>query len=248
MKKTFIFVFTLGLVLTACFTNDSLNKSKSIESLMEEGVSLRNYYDKLCTNILDAIKYPEPWTKEASESFVISDEAIHSMSTCGLLETLLEYPINKMGPWCVICSNSNLPGVTMYNDALLTNNVAVELFARDDLFSVLASRYLIIIKEKKEHSGQIAYFEMLAASDMCMSVLDAREKIMLMEMALEKMGNKKDYVVETRHIMAAILRACNYYPFLKDVGTSWEEFTNGYHICQTDVVEKHAKQFLNDKK
>ncbi|MDR2920376.1 MAG: hypothetical protein LBV72_13560 [Tannerella sp.] len=56
---------------------------------------------------------------------VISDETIHAMSTCGLLETWWDYPPRLSGPWCSYCSNSKLHGVSGFNNSLRADAVAV---------------------------------------------------------------------------------------------------------------------------
>jgi len=244
MKKSVYFILIILLILSGCFN--------SFEAFLEEWDELRTY-QSVCPSVTDAFKFPENWTKEDLDNFAnLPEETIYSMSTCGLLKTLLEHPTNRLlGPWCAYCSNSGLPGVAMFNNDLMANKVAVELFERNDCFSILASNYLTIIKEKKEHSGQIAYCEMLLASDMCMAALKEREKIQLMAMALEKVKYKSEsiHVNETFHIIVAIMRSCNYTPFLNEFGTEWREGLQGYSICfvSENEILIYAKQFLNEK-
>jgi hypothetical protein len=81
-----------------------------------------------------------------------------------------------VGPWNSISSDSNYPGYTNFNNALQANKVAVELFTRVDCFSVLASKYMNIIKKKKETSGLTEYLEMLMASNMSVEKFNEKEK------------------------------------------------------------------------
>ena len=247
MRKLKIFVTVL--IFTACSGDSALDRDDSFHFFLEEW-NLSKTYESGCPSVMDAIKYPEYMSESELTNFVIEDETIRSMSTCGLLETLLDHPYNRLlGPWCTICSNNNLPGITMFNSSIMENPIAIELFKREDCFSALTYKYLLVIKEKKEHRGQIAYLEMLLASDLCMLVLTESAKIQLVAMALEKAKNKSELIRtgETNHIMAVIMRDLKYTPFLDEVGTEWVEWTFGYVICQTDVVEKYAKEFLKTK-
>ncbi|MDR2910337.1 MAG: hypothetical protein LBV47_03085 [Bacteroidales bacterium] len=270
MKKFFYLILVVQLLTIACNNtpNDDLiddltnNSSDAFEAFIEQQEAIINSYENICPPVTDAIDYPEPWTVDIAKTFVIPDETINSMSTCGLLATLLEHPENGMfRPWCTYCSNSELPGVTMLNDELRENKVAVELFKRDDYFSVLASKYLTIIEKKEYYYGQTEYFEMLLASDMCMSMLNENEKIQLMVMALKKATSKSESigVNETCHIMVAVMQSCNYILFKKDVGTKLRETSMGYSMdisddimylglnSHSDIIVKYAKKFLNEK-
>ena len=250
MKKSVCFVLIIQLMFTACMNNSS-DASGSFDAFLEKWDELSSY-PNVCTSVADAFIFPENWTREDLDNFANLPDAIFcSMSTCGLLKTLLEHPTNRMtGPWCFYCNSNDLPGVTMFNNKLRSDKVVVELFERDDCFSVLASKYLTIIKEKKEIDFQIRYFEMLLASDMCMTALNEKEKIMLMAMAmaLGKKGYDTDFLSSTPYIMIAIMRACNYTPFINEVSSNLVECTWGYcNINEYDIL-KYAERFLNEKK
>jgi len=150
------------------------------------------------------------------------------------------------------CNSSALPGVTMFNNSLSMNKAAVELFKRDECVSVLASKYLTVIKQKEE-TDRTEYFEILLSSDMCMKALNEREKILFMAMALERTKNKSKsiQIKGTLHIIVAIMKSCNYTPFLNEFGTEWIGGTWGYEICNNlyeNKIIEYAKQFLNEKK
>lgn len=183
---------------------------------------------------------------------------IADTSTADLLETLA-FGGDDYTVWCMICSDLYLPGVTRFNDKLRTDELAIALFDRSDCFSVLESKYRIIVAEKQEHSLHTAYFEMLLASDICMSVLNKKEKIRLMELALEKTAYEKVQVREACHIMIAVMQSCNYAPFVEEIQPQLRETLNGYTLSAPDdpvqvigldteaadrIIAK-ARQFLN---
>jgi hypothetical protein len=224
-----------------------------------------NVYDAfwdLCAQ--DAAQYPKPWTAEAKETFVIADKTLRSMSSCGLLETYYTCPDRTVGPWCSICSNTNVPGVTMFNEEIENDKVVLELFKRDDCLLTLYSKFQTIINRRsgkgKGRYGKDACLEMLLASDLCMSVLnDKADQRTLMQMALEMIESDATHIRAVRHIMVAIMKKCNYTPFLEEAAkdhptyimdvympglTEWME---GYTICgYTDIVEKYAIEFLDE--
>jgi len=246
MKKSFYLLLMSQLFFSACFSNLS-DKSDSFDVFIDEWDMLKPH-QVVCSSIKDAFIFPVNWTGEDLDNFsALPIEYFHSMSTCGLLETLFEHPTNRMtGAWCVHCSNSDLPGITMFNNRLDSNNVAVELFKRSDCFSVLASKYLSIIKEKRKSDFQIQFFEMLLASDMCMKTLDETEKVLLMAMTLERKVDE-GMLSSTRYIMIAIMKSCNYNHFLNDVGEKLVEYTWGYRNINEFEILKYSKQFLKEK-
>ncbi|MDR1919856.1 MAG: hypothetical protein LBQ65_09460, partial [Tannerellaceae bacterium] len=119
------------------------------------------------------------------------------------------------------------------------------------------AKYQSVIEQKAEQSGWQACFEMLLASDICLSILNDEYRIQFLRMALEMADREKTHLVETRHIMLAIMKADNYTPFLTEAEKYYEfgdtqrsglsEWLRGYDVCGFDVVEKYAKQFINEK-
>ena len=211
-------------------------------------------YQSVCTSVTDAFdEYPSMYRYDY---FAIPDEVVLPMSTCGLLETLLTHPVNRVwGPWNPPFEFANSifhPGVDFFNDSLNVNNVAVELFKRDDCFSVMASKYLDIIKGKTTTSGVTGYLDLLFASNMCMSAFNEKEKILSVAMALERSRQYQPgyiHILEPCHILAVTMRSCNYTPFLKEFGYTWSQGRNGYDFWGLeDNIITHAKQFLKEKK
>ena len=243
-KLMYLVLIMQMLFFTACSKNNSLD----FETYLEKWDLV--IYQNVCTSITDAIKLPENWNKEDLDNFAnLPAETFYSMSTCGLLETLLDHPTNRMnGPWCMTCSDSNLPGVTMFNDKLRTDKVAIEFFGRNDCFSVLASKYLLIIGDKRELDAQIQYFEMLLSSDMCMLAMNKNEKVKLMAMALERGKGKTEFLRSSAYIMIATMKAFNYPPFMNEVNANLIESTSGYSNLNDYNILKYAKDFLNEQK
>jgi hypothetical protein len=251
MNKSNFLIITSLLALTAC--------ADFSDEFKEQWHST---YQGICRNP-DAIQYPSPWTKEASEKFVISDKKIRSMSTCGLVETWYTHPERVAGPWCAICSNLNIPGVTLFNDQIAEDKVLVELFSRADCILVLAAKYREIIDQEKEKAGRELSLDVLLSSNIFISMLSGEDRILFMEMALEMKERPIPGINETRHLMVAIMKACNYIPFMKyaeeyvfdgqygypaEVQNGFVECLHGYRICESDKVEQYAEEFMNTLK
>lgn len=189
-----------------------------------------------------------------------SEENDLENSTEELLEAIMARPsdLTRLTPWCIQCNSLNIQGVTMFNEGIKEDKKIVELFERSDVFSVMEKKYQTVI-EKKIIDGSIAYFEMILASDMCMSVLKESEKITLLGLALKKMDYEKDHMNEACHIMISIMQSCNYTKFIDDIGLKLEETVSGYTFHLEDgsshtglsynhaeIIANYAKQFLND--
>ena len=258
MKKLIHFVIIIQLLLTACSKDDTTRIS--LEEFLKE-------VENVCISATDAVSAPPgtaiPGDATGVKGFfnLIPDETIRSMSTCGLLETLLKY--YRIGPWHHASSSLYFPAVTWFNDNLRANKVAMELFNRNDVFSVLVSKYPKVIKDSEEtnYTLPLQYFEILLASDMCMAALNKEERILLMGLVLKKMEAK--YLNTTCHVMIAVMKSCNYTPFMKTIGAKLQETANGYtfdspdknglhHIGLGDyragIIVNYAKRFLKDTK
>jgi hypothetical protein len=189
-----------------------------------------------------------------------SNNEFADMSTTDLLETLIEERI-PVEPWCLTCSSFDISGVTRFNDNLRIDKMAIELFARRDCFPVLTSKYRAFMEEKQEISFPLVYFEMLLASDLCMSVLNESQKIQLLEMALEKTAYDTEPVNEACHIMIAVMQSFHYTPFVEEVVPKLHETVCGYTLSAlddhligrgfelqgADVIIEYATQFLNEQ-
>ena len=271
MKTSINFILSIILVLSACSTDtDDFN-----DFLAKWGIT--DQYQNVCPSVTDAVMCPEPRTADGDRSVVITDETIRSMSTCGLLVTMLEFPI-----YFAPISDFYYPSVIQFNSKLRDDKVAVELFERSDCFPVFAAKYIALIKENKEHpmknesrpgtgiyigSAPTRYIEMLLASDLCMSVLNKKEINQIMKMALsneeiERDKYDKNYLSQTYQLMIAIMLWCNYSPFIEEVGPRIREGSVGYYLIEPNgnmlcncllyshvvLILKYAKEFLNEQK
>ena len=270
----------MAFALNACSDNMDESEDFNFDDFLAKWDI--TYYD-VCPSVTDAVKYPEPWNEDIDRAFVITDETIRTISTCGLLETMLTNPSRythdkselRLIPWFQEFSSYSNSLITMFNAQLGKDPMAVELFKRSDCFSVLASKYLTFIKKEKERlpenkepnstatlrSNYFPYFEMLLASDLCLSALNETEIIQIMAMALayEEKAKYIDFVAETYNIMVAIMLWCNYAPFVNEVGPRLREGFFGYYLTDTewpilstysterddlDIILKYAKEFL----
>jgi len=266
MKNSIIFILSiiLPLALNSCSADSDNSQDFDFNELL---VKWELTYQNVCTTVEDAVKLPEPWNVDVARTFVISDETIRSMSTCGLLDTYLTFPSypDPNG------GNFYNPAITEFNSNLRENRVALALFERSDCFPVLASKYLTCIKEIKPIEknpfdkiwGDIDNLEWLLASDMCMTVSNVKEKNQLMAMALvfeEKSKANDQFWLNSYNIMISIMLWCNYKPFVKEVGPRIREGACGYYLIDSEddqwpsnilsashieLILKHAKKFLN---
>lgn len=264
MKKL-LYISFLVLVFAGCSQDEDL--SSVTRDDWNAIKSKYGTYKKICGNFSDGIQYPANWTIADAKTFVVNDETIRSMSTCGLLDSYLTHPERVLGPWCVWCSYSLLPGVTDFNNMVNNDKILKEFLGRDNCVEVLAARYLSMIEQGEEVIGRKKCLEMLIASDACISLLKEEDRVQFMMMALKMMTREKELLKEPRHILVAIMKASNYTPFLTEASEEGKysafktedgvgyaqrnglsEHTWGYDICVYDVVEKYAKRFLNDLK
>jgi len=265
MKKSINFISSilLALAFNACSANmDDSDVFDLDESLAEWGIT----YQNVCPSVTDAVIRPEPWNVDVVRTFVISDETIRSMSTCGLLVTYLNFPVVL----AEIGSDLFASSVTMFNNKLRENKVALEFFERNDFYSALVSKYLSLIKITEYHEGiRVSTLdgpyniEWLLANDMIMSAMSQKEKTQVMVMALERTKYAQDFEnIQPCLIMIAIMKTCKYGPFLKDIEPRLVETSAGYTMPDPDgelsgnslnsqnraIIIKYAKQFLNEQK
>ena len=270
MKRSvyFIFIIFLAFALNACsakiddsevYPDELLAKwvaTYQSDDLVELLAKWVVTYQNVCPIVTDAVKYPVPWNVDVDRAFVIPLETIRSMSTCGLLETMLTNPSLythdkseiRLAPWPPASSSLFADGITQFNNQLRKDPMAVEFFKRRDCFSVLASKYITFIMENEKlpekidisggfvRNRDLVYLEMLLASDLCMSVMNKTKinQIMAMALAYEEIADYNGHFVsETYNIMIAIMLWHNYIPFVKEVVPRLRESTFGY--CLTDI-------------
>jgi len=266
--------FTLSICLTlalnACMNDNDMD---SLDAFENDG-SLTEWskpFHTICPTVTDAVMRPVPWTVDVERTFTISEQTIQSMSTCGLLVTMLEFPTHPSS------SNSFYnPSFTYFNSLFSKNKVAVEFFNRSDCFPVIASKYLTLINDKENEchakeggyqGGDIDYIEKVLASDLCMSVMNDNKKnqIMTLALAYHEKNNVCDnyaFLAQTYTIMISILLWEKYTPFIEEVGPRIREGSVGYYLIEpngdtlcncllishVELIVKHAKEFLNEQK
>ena len=213
-----------------------------------------------CGFVNDAITYPDPWTKEAAETFTITQDKLENTSTCGLIQTFFNQPWNKVGPWNYTTSNLNIDGVQYFNDRIEKDIVLNELFSRDDAMKKLVKKYIDIIKDPgsmETHPGYLHSFEILLASKSTNKILTDTVCDELMILALKMMEvkkktiefNNKSSLATTRHVLANLLLWKQFTPFMTPYvkNGSLETWQLGYKICSNDgVVENYAKMYLTN--
>ena len=239
-------------------------------------------YLNVCDSVTDAVilDLPEKGWKLREDPWIIDDDTVRSMSTCGLLETMM---LHRHAPSIFpfdhnVSQDLRFPGVVHFNRNLWNNKVAVEFFKREDCISVLASKYLSLmpatmIDANYSYLQWMLVVEMLMSSDMCMSLLSEKEKILFMAMALERakilfieIGSDLDryavYLRGTYHIMIAVMKLYNYTPFMEEVWPKIRDWRNGYSFdpmeeslfstgiiyAQIGIIIHYAKQFYQQTK
>ena len=250
-------------MIISCSKEDSFD-TFNLNTFQEKREWLNLHSNEICSLKTDAIILPENNTSlEDIANFVISDKDIRSMSTCGLLETLQEWPSYRQGPWSCICVDLNLSGVTLFNRGLKENKIAVELFGRRDCFQVLASKYQSLDVLNENNSLRTQFFEMLLASDMCMTTLSKNEKIIFLVMAMEKGLSILQHLYENESlnyrfnssfiIMISVMKECEYSPFIKELKPYLTEWTNGYYdprigyyLLPREELINYTKQLLTE--
>ena len=244
MKIQIITALALLLIFTGC--------TKDFDDFLEEW-GIEAYKNNVCETTTDAIYFPDHWTLEDYDSFYASNaDTFQYMSACGLWETLFNQSTAYYW-WTTryyLSSNSFMPLITYFNDELETIPPAVELFEREDCYSILISKYIEFNTKPKEIEMYLDYFFLFLASDMCMEALNEKEKVTLMALNLQKNGIGDKYVYQCLPLTVAIMRSCNYAPFMENVNGHLREATFLYvnihkHI---DDIQYYAKKFLNDKK
>ena len=230
----------LALVLNACSANmgDDEYFGYVFDELLEKwGFT----YQNVCPSVTDAVEYPEPWDADAKKTFVIPDETICSMSTCGLLVSCLKDPV-YIGNWTM--NNLYAPGVSLFNNELRENIMALEFFNRSDFYPVLISKYLSVIKVTELEGSAVVgsavngpgYLEWILASDMCLSAMSQNAKVQLMVIALERTKYAVDFEKnQACMIMISIMKSCKYTPFMEDIEPRLIETSSGYAMLEPGV-------------
>ena len=242
MKKSVLYVFAILLAFTCCSKHE-----------IDDYDIIGNIYQE--------------W------GVTIPYQDISKSETYHLLENLINYiDKNQVHLITFPSSDLNYPYLTMFNKYLGESKEAITFFKREDCVSILISTYLISIKTKKflkmdsEFWGNkfFTFLEYVLKSEICMSVLNVKEKVHLMILALERIKFNNPYS-STFGIMISIMLSSNYTPFINDVNDSYPMFIeclrtgacfdyamNADHEKSDHFTENlvigNAKQFINDNK
>jgi hypothetical protein len=204
-----------------------------------------------CSKASDAYKYPpsSEWPAGYFLTFSIPDNVVKKMSTCGLLTTYLTHPRRMGGPWDTLTSNSNSHGLSWFINDIEHDNVAMELVKRIDWVDVAFNHYASEIESKKEITGEFRSFEMLLSYYEFVKTLNNDRMYQLLTMTL-KLAKQTTDLIETRHIMVSIMKVYDYKPFLEyaEQENGFQEWTRGYLISGSPIVEQYAKEFLQTLK
>lgn len=260
-----IFKYIVSALIIIFFISCSNDEQENFLFEIEFNEMVNKYIDsnkQSCIEADDIILYPDPWTKEAADTFIISEEKLAATSICGLIQTYFHQPWNILGPWCDICSDSSIDGVELFNAGINRNEVVDELFSRNESVRKLVATYIDLILNLKfyeTHPGRLHSFEMLLASNALLNhhtINEISDDLLLTSLKmLEKkkvsieFNNQNSFAV-TRHIMVNILMQKNYEPFTKEVlkNDSLETFLRGYSICYEDnKVENYSHMYLKNK-
>ena len=234
MKKIVIIGLITLLLIIACGKGNVPEEpfDPDFYAFLKEWDLSTFYYQNPCKSVKDAIDLglQDKWSD-------IPDAIIGKISTCGLLETIRGSAHPQLfGPW-PFSTNADRHGVTIFNNDLRANKVAVELFSRNDCFSVLASKFLTNIRRGLMYND---YFTMMLDSELSMETLNQREVIQTMAMAVER----AEYIISSRgeyrslneigQLMIVIMQSYHYAPFVEDIGVQLFETTWGYSFDWTD--------------
>jgi hypothetical protein len=241
------------LIISSCSKDDSF-EIFNLRKFQEKREWLNLHGGEICVSKTDAFLRPEGSSqRDDLNDYEISDETIHSMSTCGILETLLDWrPKYIQGAWCPLCN----PEVTQLDNSMTRDKVGIEFFKRNDYFDVVSSQYQIKLKNNQETADKTSYFEIILATDMSMSALKKNEKVMLLFLSVEKVSTYQDYSDYTPfYIMVSVMKVCKYPPFMKEINPDINEWMQRYYdpftstyILPNKKIYSYAKQFLTDLK
>ena len=266
----------LYIALCSVFLGTSCSKEDTdplVNSIWDEIKTEYISNQTVCSGLApDRIVYPVPYTAEVEKRFEIPDETVTAMSTCGLLDSYLNFPPRVLGPWCHWCSFYPQPLAEIYWFADKRDKVVVELISREDCIRIISERYANMVHTRNMYyygnddphfhgwKGVLQCFEMLIASNIFLEKLNEREMKNFMVMALKvlEIRNKNTDELgapfETRHIMANIMLASKFEPFLEEFGVVEipGDTYFGYTICSMvddsgiGIVEKYARQYLKN--
>ena len=192
--------------------------------------------------------------QEKRDACALPESLLSTMSTKGLIETFLNYPL--LGDLMVFSSPQE--GIQKLQENF---NGARELLKRKDVAPLLLEKYtsmnpagatpLSSLEKKGEYSFKIMAIEILLAQENILAALDARNRKILLSLAQEKLNTKKkDQEVygglsysTTGWIMARILKQSHYPPALNSLrDEKYKFFTDQGVVADYAVLDNVVSQ------
>lgn len=235
----------LGFTLNGC--------EKSVDQFPYEEEVLMNVEKP---NIIDDYIYPvrpgtEAWSYLRTESerfnaMQLPDSILQTISTWGLISTCFNYP--AYGMWGAFEDFSG------YMNGLSERfNGLKELFARDNVRGTLLYTYRHLDLKEFDNLIKLSFAELIIGSDKFVSLLDRKQKIYLVSVALSKYGeesNNPDISMGSAiFVMGNVMLNAGYQPFI-DYCALKKEYAYGGFLSKfnspADKIEEFAKRFIED--
>lgn len=220
-------------------------------------------------HISDAYDYPvKPGTpewaefstgQEMADACQIPNDILNNMSTEGLIETVLNYPL--FGDMYL----SNINDQTGFNGMHESFNGLRELLQRQDAAAKLFERYELmhpvckennwpsLVKPGESRSFSFSFVEIIIAQYVILNQFDEFETVF--QEIITKNKQKNEYDIGKEHsvlILGRIMYLCEYSPFMEEYNSNHyvKIFIDGasdFKIGTLDIVNKYANKFLNQK-
>lgn len=193
---------------------------------------------KTNSNVTDVYDFPTKlgtpeWQKFNSHDEMVKvtqipESLLSKMSTRGLVETVLNYPL--YGDWLAYYNLQK-----GFDNVVAQFNGLQELMKRKGAATVLLAKYRTMnpevinrswsLEKQGEYDSNFAYIEMLLAQDITLTKLTEAERCDLLTEAVKKIGSKQKYVdiygyfgqERTIVLLGRILQQANYTPFTKKI-------------------------------
>lgn len=178
----------------------------------------------------------------------LPDSVLRSITTWGLVQTCFNYPL--AGDYA---AHNNQ--VAYINDLAVSFNGLKELFARDDISSVLLYNYRHLDFSLFQNFMDAQFTELLIGCDAFVSRLDQRQLQYLVLVALEKARYQKEHFESSfppysYFIMANAMIHAGYKPFINYCSTNTENTLSEYFLwgikASISQIGKYAEAFVHN--
>lgn len=243
--KSTLTLILLGFTLNGC--------EKSVDEFPYEEEVLLNVVKP---NVIDEYIYPvrpgtEAWSylRTENERFIamqLPDSVLQTISTWGLISTCFNYP--AYGFW------SAYDNISGYMDGLSERfNGLKELFARDNVTGTLLYTYRNLDHKEFNNPIKFSFAELIIGSDKFISLLDKKQKIYLVSIALSKYGEESNNPDigegSSIFVMGNVMLNAGYQPFI-DYCAVKKDYSYGGFLSKfnspADKIEEFAKRFIKD--